>query len=394
MSTFNPRTFLHPDRLSTIAPSILFQFLSNWQAFFDSKNFDLTPLMSGKPHYEEVAKVLLASDGTMPPEMVDALHYIDEMARDDAIDELLERAKEDGHTITVTPDSSSADAAIQVWQVNPDLLIEIHAETLALKQQRFMYFAGKKTKRRDLMKHTPQEVTDIQSKVDDWFASKRRGRGSRVFFFKNDKKVWIVIRHGRPMQREGSHNDDGSTGIAFYRPQEHDVLVYDRGRDEMGINCSSPPQRTQYLETLGEVLFGDKEYFDTALKYTLDPLVTLGHAALACEDIEGIDAIRLGEIQIRHGGGFLIFRANDVFGSDSAFIKELLQKGPIDRASFKVRFVNSKNPLTVNILPANVARYSQKGDSTAVEEWLKKRGFDISEAVDGEDDEDGALERD
>ena len=147
-----------------------------------------------------------------------------------------------------------------------------------------MYFAGKKTNRRDLMKHTPQEVADIQSKVDDWFASKRRGRGSRVFFFKNDKKVWIVIRHGRPMQREGSHNDDGSTGIAFYRPQEHDVLVYDRGRDEMGINCSSSPQRTKYLETLGEVLFGDKEYFDTALKYTLDPLITLGQALAEADD--------------------------------------------------------------------------------------------------------------
>jgi hypothetical protein len=393
MSTFNPRTFLNPDRICTIAPDLLFQFLGNWQGFFDSKSFDLTPLTSAKPHYAEVAKVLLASDGSMPPEMVDALHYIDEMARDDAIDALLERAEDDGHTITVTEDSSSADAAIQVWQANPELLIEVHAETLALKQQSFMYYAGKKTNRRDLMKHTAQEDAAIQSKVDDWFAQKRRGRGSRVFFFKNDKKVWIVIRHGKPMQREGSHNEDGTTGIAFYRPQEHDVLVYDRKHDEMGVNCSSRPLREHYLEVMGDALFGDKYYFNTATKYTLAPLATLGANALTCHDVDGIDMVRLGEVQIPHGGGLLIFKHNDVFAADSAFIKMVLL-GSISRASFKVKFTNSKNPRTVNILPSSVARYTQKGDSTAVEEWLKKRGFDISEAVGEDDDDDENLGRD
>jgi hypothetical protein len=393
MSTFNPRTFLNPDRLSTISPTLLFNFLNNWKPFFDAKSFDLTPLNSSKPHYGEVANILLASDGTMPSDMVDALHYIDEMARDDAIDALLERAEDDGHKITVTGDSSSADAAIQVWQVNPELLIEVHAETLALKQQSFMHYAGKKTNRRDLMKHTPQEDAAIQSKVDDWFAEKRRGRGSRVFFFKNDKKVWIVIRHGKPMQREGSHNEDGSTGITFYRPQEHDVLVYDRKHDEMGVNCSSRPLREHYIEVLGEVLFGDRHYFNTATKYTLAPLATLGANALACHDVDGIDSVRLGEVKIPHGGGLLTFQHNDVFATDSAFIKMVLL-GSISRASFKVKFTNSKNPLTVNILPANVARYSQKGDSRAVEEWLKKRGFDISEAVGGDDDGDEDLGRD
>ncbi|MBL0116544.1 MAG: hypothetical protein IPP45_14820 [Sphingomonadales bacterium] len=325
--------------------------------------------------------------------MVDALHYIDEMARDDAIDALLERAEDDGHTITVTEDSSSADAAIQVWQANPELLIEVHAETLALKQQSFMYYAGKKTNRRDLMKHTAQEDAAIQSKVDDWFAQKRRGRGSRVFFFKNDKKVWIVIRHGKPMQREGSHNEDGTTGIAFYRPQEHDVLVYDRKHDEMGVNCSSRPLREHYLEVMGDALFGDKYYFNTATKYTLAPLATLGANALTCHDVDGIDMVRLGEVQIPHGGGLLIFKHNDVFAADSAFIKMVLL-GSISRASFKVKFTKSKNPRTVNILPSSVARYTQKGDSTAVEEWLKKRGFDISEAVGEDDDGDENLGRD
>ena len=395
MSTFNPRTFLNPDRLCTISPSLLFQFLSNWKPFFDGKSFDLTPLTSSKPHYEKVAEVLLASDGTMPADMVDALHYIDEMARDDAIDALLERAEDDGHTITVTEDSSPADAAIQVWQANPDLLIEVHAETLALKQQSFMYYAGKKTNRRDLMKHTPQEDSAIQSKVDDWFAQKRRGRGSRVFFFKNDKKVWIVIRHGKPMQREGSHNDDGSTGIAFYRPQEHDVLVYDRKHDEMGVNCSSRPLRDHYLEVIGEVLFGDRYYFDTAKKYTLAPLASLGPSALACNDVEGIDWVRLTEIQIPHGGGFLIYKHDDVFNTEAAFISTMLAMGaPFTRASFKMKFRHSKNPRTLNILPSSVARYTQKGDSPAVEEWLKKRGFDISEAVGGDDDGDEDLGRD
>ena len=78
------------------------------------------------------------------------------------------------------------------------------------------------------------------------------------------------------MRREGKHLDDGESGIAFYRPQQHDVLIYDAETDEIGVNAGTKGERTLYLKSSATVLFSDEKYFDPSERFTLDPLREIG----------------------------------------------------------------------------------------------------------------------
>ena len=66
------------------------------------------------------------------------------------------------------------------------------------------------------------------------------------------------------------------------------MLIYDVETDEMGVNAGIKGERTLYLEVIGDVLFGDENYFDPSERFTLDPLREVGPASLECDDIEGI----------------------------------------------------------------------------------------------------------
>jgi hypothetical protein len=61
------------------------------------------------------------------------------------------------------------------------------------------------------------------------------------------------------------------------------------------------------------------------------------------------------------------------------------QKARIIRASFQVKFTDSKTARTVTIRPSNIAQYTRDSDAAVVEDWLTKRGFILAEQED--DDE-------
>ena len=182
------------------------------------------------------------------------------------------------------------------------LLQRHHAETVAFARSNFMYFAGSGGAGAELPEMLEAQRVLMQNRMDGWFEKKRRGRGCRIFAFPRGNKIWFLVRHGLPMRREGKHLDDGESGIAFYRPQQHDVLIYDAETDEMGVNAGTKGERTLYLEVIGDVLFGDENYFDPSERFTLDPLREVGPASLECDDIEGIAQVRLVEFG-RYWGG-------------------------------------------------------------------------------------------
>ena len=220
----------------------------------------------------------------------------------------------------------------------------------------------------------------MQNRMDGWFEKKRRGRGCRIFAFPRGNKIWFLVRHGLPMRREGKHLDDGENGIAFYRPQQHDVLIYDAETDEMGVNAGTKGERTLYLEVIGDVLFGDENYFDLSERFTLDPLREVGPASLECEDIEGIaqrppgrDRQVLGRQPSRawRSGRPAISSRPSATGGPTQLTGGSLDRMPSSRSTFE----GSKRERTVTIRPANIARYERDSDTDVIDAWLKARGF-------------------
>lgn len=389
MVSFNLRKFSDPDRLRAIAPEQLRAFLAPWHGYLGQRGFEFPAQAEDEIDYDALAEIFLMPDRETPTEMVDALYYVHETAGADDMDELIVAVRAQGVAIPDDPAATPIDLAIDVWFAAPDVVRSRHAEAIALRQQNFEYFGPQ----RQLAAPFPA-IDDglrgaIDAHLDDWFETHRRGRGCRVFIFRHPPMTWVLIRHGETMRREASQREDGGAGTEFYRPLRHDVLLYDERSGDIGVHAKTKGERNLYLRTLGRFLFDDEEHFPPAGRFTLDPLVHHGSAALNVEDIDGITAVRLVEYRRYWGGTFReteTRKAEDVFGALAARAGGSLSGGRLVSATFKVAFDGAEKERSVTIRPPGIARFERNEDSEIIECWLRERGF-ILAGVDTDDDE-------
>ncbi|WP_372624704.1 hypothetical protein [Falsiroseomonas sp.] len=326
----------------------------------------------------------MAPDAKTPPDLVDALYFVQETSSPDDVDALLEDAEAAGVPVSDAPDATAADIAIDIWLSKPALLQMRHAQALAVRQQSFDYHGGRTGGRRSFPRIDEAARQRIEAAFDDWFDSKMRGRGSKLLDFRQGHLVWLLVRHGERVRREASHGDDGSAGTALYRPQKHDVLVYDEGTDEIAVHAGTLGEKRLYLRTLGEHLFGDEAYFPSGPRFTLSPLANEGAEALLCKDIPGIEAIRLVEYRLNWGGSHgeqEVRRATDIYAAAEArSIEQPITREPA-AAVFKVKFADSARERRVTIRKPASARYERNDDGVVIEAWLRARGFLVGTAA-------------
>ena len=287
MATYNLRRFSHPDTLKHIAPTHLLALLSPHAEYFRGKGVDVATGSDGLD-YQGLAHVLMEPEADMPHDLVEALYFIHEMATAEAMDILLTEAPLRDIAIADTPDQTPADVALQVWLQDRDLLERKHAEQQTLRHRSFEYY---QTETRPLPRFrgpAAGTLKALEGSLNDWFEAKRRGRGARVFAYSREDGVWFLVRHGEAFKREGSI-DHGQSSSVFYRPEKHDVLVYDPKLGELRMHACSKGEREIYRAEFGRHLFGDERFFPGTAKYTLDPLRTQGLDSLTCVDIEGMD---------------------------------------------------------------------------------------------------------
>jgi hypothetical protein len=256
MVAFNLRKFTNPDLLKTIAPGRLIAFLSPWREYLAKRGLPLSGNGRSEIDCDALAHILMDPDASVPKDMVDALYYVHETASDEDMDALLDLAKTRTVEIEHDPQTTVADVAIQMWLAAPDILREHHAEAIAFRQKNFLYYRGAHGDKRAFPKVDDDLRRQLEMALDDWFDDHKRGRGCRVFFFPHGKKVWILVRHGQPMRREASQGEDGRSSTEFYRPQQHDVLIYDTASDEMSVHANTKGEIKLYLACFGRLLFG------------------------------------------------------------------------------------------------------------------------------------------
>lgn len=396
MASFNPRKFSDPGWLKAIAPDRLRAFLTPWSGYLAQRGF-LFPESPTQPiDYDALARIMFTPTHETPIAMVDALHYVHEIARLQDMEELIAEAQAQGLAIDADPLATPADLAIDVWRVAPDLVRDRHAESVALRQQSFEYFGPAQPLPGPLPPLDDARCAQIEAYLDDWFETHRRGRGCRLYVFRHPGKAWILIRHGETMRREPSQRDDGGAGTEFYRPQRHDVLLYDESSGEIGVHAKTKGERKLYLRALGHYLFGSEGHFPATGRFSLDPLVVLGREALNVEDVDGVSAIRLVECQRYWGGAFReiqILKADDVFGALAARGGADLSGGRLIRATFKVTFDGAAKPRALTIWPPGVARLDRTEDSDLLEHWMRERGFIVTgQGVEDDDTATAVLE--
>lgn len=388
MATYNLRRFAHAEGLKAIGREHLLALLKPHKSYLDSRGFTLPPLSASDGiDYEQLVNVLMSPDTTTPKGLIDALYFVHEMATPESMDILLHEADSNGIMLDGSSDPTPADVAVQVYLLDKDLLERKHAEQYLTRPRSYEYFQTETTPVPKFRKPSQKTLSALARDLDDWFEKKKRGRGSRVFVYPKKDVVWFLVRHGDPFKREGSLDGDQTSSV-FYRPEKYDVLVYDPATGEIRMNACSKGEKEMLRQKFGRHLFNDDDFFPGTGKYTLEPLRSDGDASIVCTDVDGMEWVRLKEVQYFWGGAekeIEIRKANDVFAALAARGRGMPSKARIIRASFQVKFTDSKTARTVTIRPSNIAQYTRDSDAAVVEDWLSKRGFILADQED--DDE-------
>lgn len=388
MSTVALRRFSNPDTLRHIGDRYLIELLSPHRAFFAHRGLDLpaTPT-AGPVDCERLADIFMHLDTDMPRNLADTLYYIHEMSLQETMDKLLEKAEEHNIDLALPDNPAPADVAVRFWLQNSRLLQEVHAEQHLTRPKAFLYYSTVVHPVPAFTVPTIETLTSMEATMDAWFESKKRGRGCKVFVYPRENECWFMVRHGETCRREGSL-DQGQPGSVFYRPQKHDILVYDIAEGEIRIHTGSQKERELYLRTFGLHIFGTERFFPPGGIFTLQPLIQDREASLSNEGVEdAIEWILLKELEFiigipgNNNKETEIHKAKDLFAVFHNRNFQLPDNTRMKKAVFSVKFRDSKTPRSVTIEPSNKAKYERDYDSDVVKKWMTLRGFINEDAI-------------
>ncbi len=156
------------------------------------------------------------------------------------------------------------------------------------------------------------------------------------------------------------------------------MVIYDRRLHELRINADLVGEKKLYCKLIGTYFFSNSDCFPGMNKYCLEPLRHMEASSLQCFDVEGIESVKLVEIQFQRGGPHgLTFtvKAGDLLESVQFFDNPLAIDADIMKAVFSVKFVDSKSARSVTIRSGNKAQYARDADASLIEQWLELRGF-------------------
>ncbi len=322
-------------------------------------------------------------DGAMPRELMNSASLIHEMSTEAAMNDLLDGTRALRINLDVGDDPDPVDMAVQVWLYNPQILEELHQMHQLDRPRGFVHFVTDRSAVPAFVEPTAERQQALEAELADWFFNAKRGRHARVWMYRRPGEYWFLVRHGLASRRQEVVSAEGSETLLF-RPGEYDVLVYNRSTGELRIHGCNPREVEKLRSSFGEHFFGDKEFFPGGARFTLAPLVDSGRACLACKDIPGIEDITLTEVQTLTGGRDWLrqtHNAGDLFTIVENERVVLPEPSCLVRASFLVRFSDSKKRRTIKVMGSNKLSVVRDGDTALRERWLDARGFVIKREV-------------
>jgi hypothetical protein len=391
MARFNLRSFAQPDLLKKIQPANLIPLLEPFRMFLDMKGFDLPSGTDQEIDATTLGGILAQPDEDMPGDLVEALHLIGSIGSDERFDELLDLAG--AHQIETDGEVTALDLATQIWLKNPEALERKEHEEFFQKRKSFESFRAADPDEVMAVDDLPADLSELEASLDAYFQAKKRGVGCRIMRKDSAGEVRFLVEHGQPCKREPSRKGPRSTST-FFRPEKTDVVIYDAIHNELRINASTFADVREYRVQFGRHVFGGEDKFVFAEKYTLDPLKKDGRAALNCRDIAGLDTVKLREIEYSWGGAFEHFeihRAESLFHALALIQRTIEAEAQIRKAVFKIKLDDEKKPRTVTIKAGNKSGYNRGEEAMVIEDWLRARGFVITEEGAADAQADAAL---
>lgn len=393
MPSFNALKISKPAFLQTLRWEDLRMLLAPFSNYFTSRGLDIESLgQTDENAFSALGDILTSPDVDTPNALTETLFIISQMARADQLEALLDDANE--LEVSIGAEDSIEQIAIKLWLKDRERLKQRHSEIFMTRARAFEYFSSESEAGPAFRPPTITVLQQLERSLDVWFEKRKRGKGCRVRFYQKRQEVWFLICHGDLFQRVGTW-ENGKSGTLGYRPDKYDVVVFDQLTNELRINAGTAPLRDQYRKQFGFHLFGRENHFPGTSKYSLEALREHGPMSLLCDDVGGINWVKLSKLAYELPEHERLKRtesSDDVFAAMAQRGFRIPANARLLSATFTIRFRDNPRPRSVIIKPANVALYTRDDDSQCVEAWLIRRGFIENGKVKGHEQAECILE--
>lgn len=385
------RRFSNAEFLKSISSANLIALLQPHRECLAARGFQIQHESGHELDYDALVEILVSPDAAVPRELMDCLYYVHEMSSPETMIALLDEMPPGLVSFPPGADPTPADVAAQLWIKDRALLECKHSEQFLVRPKSFISYRGARGSVETSPFITPQAISRIERRIDDWNEAHKRGRGCRVFVHRRDSEVWCLVRRPDPLRREGALENGRSSGV-YYHPEKFDSVIYNPAIDGLQVSSGPKGQHQLYREVFGEHLFGDTDYFAVGGCYTLDPIRERGEALLDCSAVPGIQWIRLTQAEVFQGNGLTTrYSHTDLFGALGDQMATILASGFFTKATFAVKFVDCKTPRSISVWQSSRASYTRDDDRLLVESWMQVQGILMKPAEVGDEESEAAL---
>jgi len=379
MASYN-RIFSRPETLASISHERLIQLLAPHGKALTACGFTLPP--NGKPiDYDQLSHVLMAPSDlplVLPTDLIDALYVIADFSNNEALYLLIDALDRKSLKITRTHDQAPIDVAIDAWLLDKQCVLDAHLELYTQRPRSFKYLPCASDDRAASIP-TAEAIQQIRPKLNLAYDKHHLALDPSITPYDRGDLFQFLVRRGDPLLRIVPFNK--SSASSLINPQQFDLVVYDKRAGDLRMNVDAVWLTELYQECFGELLFGSATAFEQAEKFSLDVIRTDGAACLQCQDVPGIEWVKLVEIKrLALGGGFDVTKRPDVFAYYNSVGKPIPSGGKLVKAVFEMKFTDTKKTTRVTVYAPNRTSHHRDNHNVLIDKWLELRGFVVNDA--------------
>jgi len=347
----------------------LVELLSPFQSFLE--RIGIEPICGATDRYA-LCRSIWQGRQSMPPELDDALALITYVVATTWDEDLIWYC--DRYGLEIEEEMVSEDLAVCAWLFDSSILHHIRNETQLDFSRTYSEYQGRD---KDVESYDidPEWVAAAEEELASWFMRNRSGDIAKIFEYERDGLTWFLIYHGRPIKRI-SCIQDGQPSIIQIRPDEVDKVVFDYKKRSLQINARDSRNKEQYRQLFGSYLFDDLHFFDDDESFSLDRLLEDISEALRCDDVTGIDHIRLTVLEFQmgeEGNTIRLTCKKDIEAMLKATNVLLLTNVSVVEAQFEVYFTGWNYKRSVTVKPPTDVRFKRDRRGRQIEQWLARR---------------------
>jgi len=381
MTTAKYQRFTNLRVLKSVQHDRLLKFLSPHHNYIASRGLELPG--KGKltdSQFELLGQILRAPDSQTPAALMQAVHMVNELARESMMETLLHQIDELAEAFHCDERIMPADVAVEAILRHRDHVETIHRMQSLSARRTYSYFQANSDAVPKLQEPLELCRVSFESAMGSYFESKQCGRGTIATMLLNEESLDLTVSHGRPWQLQDVLVD-GVRDILSFQPLHEDLLQFNRLTGELKINAATAIQKEMYRSTFGRYFFGNEDLFPPGDIWTTEPLRQNSEAALSVVNIPELLSATLTSVTLFIPGAkpelVTTKRANltEILDERIAYYESLDIEVRIAEARIELRFIDGRRTRSVTIKPPNIAIYIRDGDADVIELFLNDRGF-------------------